>query len=295
MSARRGGGTEPQLEQLSGAKKSDGFTLAGATHVALPKDNRKVAFTLAEVLIILGIIGVVAALTIPGLISKYNEMVTIVALKKTYSELSQAIKMSEVQNGDLKDWEWPDDTSGTNTFVKKYILPYLSKNVKQCPFGHPCFKESWYWKFPDKRYNTAGNWQVAYSRYKYNDKTIAFMAVSTPCTSAENGYHTCSDRLRYLGIVVDVNGDRGESIMGKDVFGFTLFNYTFKTKSGPSGDNYGLQLGSIAGNWGAYRQPLENMFKGNPGTCKMDGDGYDCGLAIQKNSWKIPEQYPIKF
>lgn len=117
--------------------------------------------------------------------------------------------------------------------------------------------------------------------------------MTQPCTSS--GYVTCSKNLKYLDIIVDVNGDRGDSIMGKDVFGFTLFNYTYKTKSGPSGDNYGLQLGSIAGFWGAYRQPFENLFEGNPGNCNKNGSGYDCGLALQKNGWKRPKQYPIKF
>ena len=42
----------------------------------------KKAFTLAEVLITLGIIGVVAAITIPGLITKYQKLVTVVKLKK---------------------------------------------------------------------------------------------------------------------------------------------------------------------------------------------------------------------
>ncbi len=54
----------------------------GATHVGMFDNNRRAAFTLAEVLITLGIIGVVAALTIPNLISKYNEFVTIIQLKK---------------------------------------------------------------------------------------------------------------------------------------------------------------------------------------------------------------------
>ena len=50
-------------------KSKIAFTLAeGATHVALWNNQRKIAFTLAEVLITLGIIGVVAALTIPALI-----------------------------------------------------------------------------------------------------------------------------------------------------------------------------------------------------------------------------------
>ncbi len=47
-------------------------------------------FTLAEVLITLGIIGVVAALTMPSVINNYKEKETIAKLKKTYSVLSQA-------------------------------------------------------------------------------------------------------------------------------------------------------------------------------------------------------------
>lgn len=44
--------------------------------------NLKVAFTLAEVLITLGIIGLVAAMTLPGLMGKYVERERISALKK---------------------------------------------------------------------------------------------------------------------------------------------------------------------------------------------------------------------
>lgn len=52
----------------------------------------KKAFTLAEVLITLGIIGVIAALTLPGLIQGYRKKVTETALKKAYSQLSQALE-----------------------------------------------------------------------------------------------------------------------------------------------------------------------------------------------------------
>ena len=52
----------------------------------------KKAFTLAEVLITLGIIGVVAAITIPGLITKYQKLATVVKLKKVYSQLNQEQK-----------------------------------------------------------------------------------------------------------------------------------------------------------------------------------------------------------
>ena len=47
----------------------------------------KKGFTLAEVLITLGIIGVVAALTLPSLIQNYKEKATVTAVKESYSIL----------------------------------------------------------------------------------------------------------------------------------------------------------------------------------------------------------------
>lgn len=49
----------------------------------------KKAFTLAEVLITLGIIGIVAAMTLPALIGKYQKNQTLTQLKKAYTEISQ--------------------------------------------------------------------------------------------------------------------------------------------------------------------------------------------------------------
>ena len=62
------------------------FTLAeGATHVVNWDNSRKIAFTLAEVLITLGIIGVVAALTLPTVINNVHHKELETALKKQYS------------------------------------------------------------------------------------------------------------------------------------------------------------------------------------------------------------------
>ena len=58
------------------------------------------AFTLAETLITLGIIGVVAALTIPGLIQSYQKQQTVVKLKKAYAILNQIARNSSNENGD---------------------------------------------------------------------------------------------------------------------------------------------------------------------------------------------------
>ena len=84
------------------------FTLAeGATHVDLPPTKVKLAFTLAEVLITLGIIGVVAAITIPGLINNYKAKQLRTKYLKAYSTVAQAFKL--MQNDDIntnvKDYE----------------------------------------------------------------------------------------------------------------------------------------------------------------------------------------------
>ena len=60
--------------------------------------NKK-AFTLAEVLITLGIIGIVAAMTMPVLIAKYRSKVLETQFKKRYSEVSQVfIQLKKMMN-----------------------------------------------------------------------------------------------------------------------------------------------------------------------------------------------------
>ena len=65
---------------------------------------KRAAFTLAEVLITLGIIGVVAALTLPAVITKYQKKQTATQLKKVYTTLSQAIEHAKADYGDVSTW-----------------------------------------------------------------------------------------------------------------------------------------------------------------------------------------------
>ncbi len=69
------------------------------------RGDKKVAFTLAEVLITLGIIGVVAAMTIPSLVQKYKEKQRVTQLKKAYSVLNQAFLMAVNDYGTPDEWE----------------------------------------------------------------------------------------------------------------------------------------------------------------------------------------------
>ena len=82
------------------SKKLCNFTLAeGATHVDTCDGKRKIAFTLAEVLITLGIIGVVAALTLPSVVHNVQKVVLKNQFKRAYSNFYNAIKYVQVQNG----------------------------------------------------------------------------------------------------------------------------------------------------------------------------------------------------
>ena len=75
------------------------------------KSNKRKGFTLAEVLITLGIVGIVAAMTMPALITKHREKATVAKLKKSYSILNQAYLRAVSEHGEVWDWEFPADSS----------------------------------------------------------------------------------------------------------------------------------------------------------------------------------------
>ena len=96
----------------------------------------KNGLTLAEVLITLGIIGIVAAMTIPTLITNYQKKTTATRVKKAYAELLQAIKLSENDNDSMESWTVGNDVSIENTekYIEKYIMPYY-KGLTLCSEG----------------------------------------------------------------------------------------------------------------------------------------------------------------
>jgi len=114
------------------------FTLAeGATHVtSLPTKVK--GFTLAEVLITIGIIGVVAAITIPGLMSNYRKNLKTTRLKKFHSTMMQAIRMHN--SGDsLLDASMLTEAGNPDQmmeFVKANYSQYIKFTIlKKSPYG----------------------------------------------------------------------------------------------------------------------------------------------------------------
>ncbi len=90
--------------------------------------KKKNAFTLAEVLITLGIIGIVAAMTMPTLITDARKKSTATKVKKFYNIINNTVQFSIAKNGDVKNWmgEARDYTYEENVqFLKDYFLPYI--------------------------------------------------------------------------------------------------------------------------------------------------------------------------
>lgn len=88
--------------------------------------NKQPAFTLAEVLITLGIIGVVAAMTMPVFVGKYQKKVTAAKLKKMYVNYENAIMLTESKEAVMRDqWKF-DSVDERNTFIKDKIIPNLN-------------------------------------------------------------------------------------------------------------------------------------------------------------------------
>ena len=89
-------------------------------------EKMKKGFTLAEVLITLGVIGIVAAMTIPNLVQSYKKKVVETKLVNFYSTINQAFQLSEIDNGQAITWEKiPKDEEGMKDWFGKYLLPYI--------------------------------------------------------------------------------------------------------------------------------------------------------------------------
>lgn len=91
----------------------------------------KKGFTLSEVLITIGVIGVVSALTLPTLIQNYQKQATVSKLKKFYTNMNQVLMHAKADNGDFSTWEYKsskNEAENSEKFYTDYIKPYI-KNV----------------------------------------------------------------------------------------------------------------------------------------------------------------------
>ncbi len=177
-------------------------------------------FTLAEVLIVLGVIGVVAALTIPTVINNANEAQTVSSLKKAYSTLSQAYSQAVQEYGTPEGWTIsPSFTAEASSDFYNKLSPYL-KVAKDCSADSGCFAPLY------KNSNGDG------FNYGNIDSGVKHKFVLTDGTAMGISvyYNDCSG---YLGastvlknwcatVWVDINGTKAPNKAGHDLFDFQI-------------------------------------------------------------------------
>lgn len=181
--------------------------------------DKKCAFTLAEVLITLGIIGIIAAMTFPSIVGRYREKATVAQLKKSYSLLSQVFNKIVYDTGsDPKDWGMGDmyDANSHIIMANKFV-PYL-KIAQNC-----VGKSTEYTKkhcIDNTRYSDIAS--MASVRLM-DGTTIVFRNWTSSCNwkFGNNKYlqNICGE------IIVDTNGQKNPNILGNDMFEFYFTNY----------------------------------------------------------------------
>ena len=165
----------------------------------------KKGFTLAEILITLGVIGVVAAMTLPTLIKNYNNYVTAQKLKKAYNTLSNGIRMAEVDYGPMKDWQKGEEI-GVYNYFNTYFKPYF-KEIKICDTPTKCG----YKNFDNNK------WQDIKFLVRTNDSRLLFKLIDNLIVF----YPFSSGTIQYKIFYVDINGVQGPNEFEKDVFKFS--------------------------------------------------------------------------
>ena len=223
------------------------------------------AFTLAEVLITLGIIGVVASLTMPSLIQSNRRQVVEVRLQKFYSTINQAITMSEADNGNKADWVSADTDDFFNTYLKKYLS---------------------YIKYDNKRVGTGNDYRLLYLS---DGSAFLFDIYGTwdsagNQTSKTNGGHfifcpnskDCIDGVDY----------------GK--WGKKQFVFAFWPNDSAGCFLYHINKG-VESYLNAWDGDEESLYTQSNYGCNPEARNFYCTAIIQHNGWKIPKDYPYSF
>ena len=170
---------------------------------------KKAAFTLAEVLITLGIIGVITAITMPSLIQNYQEKATVTKLKKCYSLVSQAYVSILNDEGGSDTLQAGDDLEMMEKFGK-----YL-KYQKTCGRNKGCFPNVTYKSVTGNGYSKWEDDTTDRSRAILTDGTLIMFNKSAMWGGNEGNY-------LYAQIYVDINGFKGPNQLGRDFFYFYI-------------------------------------------------------------------------
>lgn len=186
-------------------------------------------FTLVEVLITLGIIGIVAAFTLPTLIHAYQEKVIVHSLSEVYSILNQAYKMSSEDNGPISAWELSSNPDEARAQIIEKMAPYM-KSYSICDNKNTKCKD---WQMPVDMNGKDTNVSYTYNMILGNTTKINIdnTGSQTPAIAVQDCDAGCykgmfgnSTMLTAHQIMVNVTGKDNKPMWGKDLFLFAILD-----------------------------------------------------------------------
>ena len=189
----------------------------------------KNAFTLAEVLINLAIIGIIAALTIPSLINSYKKVQLKSQLNKTYSSLSQGVNMIYAETGLPVT---PARYSKAGSFYKD-LMKYM-RVAKDCG-GHGCVHYAGDGAYTIDDYQIYSKKSVIHTHFLDEGQFILqdgmLVMGENPTNNTDAG----------LLLTADINGlENGPNAWGHDLFTFEVLDNRL-VPSGAKGTHYDLE------------------------------------------------------
>lgn len=241
------------------------FTLAeDATPVAHWDNSRKIAFTLAEVLITLGIIGVVAAMTIPTLMANHRKKVVETKLEKIYSVMNQAINLTNAEYGDVTNW----------------IIDCGSSNSPTCSINEV---ENWFNSTIGKHIET-----LKTGKTKTNTDDILLIYLKDGSILGVTNY--IYDMFFYVNSDAISNARSGKNYF---LFRFNPILLSHQNNEEAQKDlKYSLKptFEPYSNYWNGTR---EQLIDGHSFSCAQNHAF--CAKLIQYDGWKISKDYPVKF
>lgn len=229
------------------------------------------AFTLAEVLITLSIVGVIAVVTIPTLIKNQQERKTVEAVKKAYSTLSAAYALAIRDHGSPTGWGLVAMGDDTGLATLNDIMSEHLSIMKNCGLGQGCFPDVNYLDLNNTARTNIDATITGYSKLILADGTLLVLRQLNGNCGSDWGDGLLNNVCGFMS--VDINGFKDPNKYGADyfIFVFTLngivpsgssmqTNYPFdpRCKLGGTSDSSWTNGGSCAA-WVIYNENTDYL------------------------------------
>ena len=224
-----GQGCDKTVSEAHSKHKPHSTHLTHSTHV------KNAAFTLAEVLITLGIIGVVAAMTIPTLIANYQEKELVTRAKKAFAQVNNAVNLARAENG-YGDNSVLFNPNNTNEESMRAFAKYF-KVQEICPTGTGCggpYEYKMTKPISTDGENYSGEKMHHYPRFITMDGILIRVQQFNSCERTdtfskfengvvvkdEEGNPVTYEAKQYncANIMIDTNGKNKPNQVGRDIF-----------------------------------------------------------------------------